>query len=171
MSEPSQALARIIIAIGSNLPDGQGHSPVMICRAAVEALRGLPGCRLMAVSRWYRSPAWPPSDQPDYVNGAVLLAGTLAPIALLRALQAIEALGGRQRSVANAARTLDLDIVDYDGLVSTTPELILPHPRAHERDFVLRPVADLVPGWRHPVSGATVAALLAGLPATAARPL
>jgi len=168
MREGSDISAEMIIAIGSNLPDADGHRPLANCRAAVEALRGLPGCRIVAVSRWYRSAAWPPSDQPDYITGAVLLAGTLAPRALLAALQAIEAQGGRQRSVANAARTLDLDIIDYDGQVCMTADLLLPHPRAHQRGFVLRPIADILPGWRHPVSGETVQAMLAALPDAAA---
>ena len=143
----------------------------MICRDAVAALRALGGCEVLAVSRWYTSPAWPPSDQPDYVNGAVLLATTLPPMALLRALQAIEAAGGRQRSVPNAARTLDLDIIDYDGQMCDTPAVVLPHPRAHERDFVLLPLADVAPGWRHPRLGCSVEALSARLPGVAARPL
>ncbi len=150
----------IIVAIGSNLPDADGHSPNLVCRAAVEALRGLAGLRLVSVSRWYQTKAWPPSDQPDYINGAALLTGTADPAWLLAELHAIEARAGRHRSVANAARPLDLDIIALGGIVRTAPDPILPHPSAHLRDFVLRPIADLLPGWRHPVSGLSVGTLL-----------
>ena len=160
----------IIIAIGGNLTDDSGHSPLAQCRAALVALDGLTQCRLHAVSRWYRSPAWPPSDQPDYINGAALLIGRVAPERLLADLHAIEAQAGRRRSIANAARTLDLDIIDIGGIVRPAPDPILPHPRAHLRRFVLQPIADIMPGWRHPVSGEPLPALLAALPAGALVP-
>ena len=153
----------IIIAIGSNLPDASGHGPRAVCRAAIEALRGLHGLRLLAVSRWYRSPAWPPSDQPDYINGAVLMDGTATPAWLLGELHAIEAHVGRRRGIINAARPLDLDIIDMAGLIRPSPDPVLPHPRAHLRSFVLRPVADILPSWRHPSLGRSATALLATL--------
>lgn len=153
----------IIVAIGSNLSDAVGHGPRLICRAAVEALCGLPGLRLVSVSRWYQSPAWPPSDQPAYINGAVLLTGAADPAWLLGELHAIEARAGRHRSVANAARPLDLDIIDMGGMVRVSPDPILPHPRAHQRKFVLRPIADILPDWRHPVLGESVTDLLAAV--------
>ena len=158
----------IIIAIGSNLADTAGRSPRLICQAAVEALRGLTGLRMVSVSRFYQSPAWPPSDQPDYVNAVVLLDGIADPAWLLGQLHGIEARAGRIRSVANAARPLDLDIIDIGGLVRAAPDPILPHPRAHLRDFVLRPIADILPHWRHPVSGASVTTLLAAIDACTA---
>jgi len=153
----------IIIAVGSNLPDIWGHGPPAICRAATEALRGLQGLRLIAISRWYRSPAWPPSDQPDYINGAVLMDGTATPAWLLAELHKIEAQAGRQRSIVNAARPLDLDIIDMAGLIRPSPDPILPHPRAHLRSFVLRPIADILPTWRHPSLGLSTTELLASL--------
>ena len=159
----------ILIAIGSNLPDLAGHHPRVLCQAAVEALRGLPGLRLLSVSRWYETSAWPPSDQPSYINGVALLTGATDPVWLLGALHAIEARAGRQRSVANAARPLDLDIIDMGGMARPSPNPILPHPRAHLRDFVLRPIADVLPGWRHPVSGALVADLIAAVEADSAK--
>ena len=163
--------AAIIIAIGGNLSDDSGRSPLATCRAATVALGGLAQCRLHAISRWYRSPAWPPSDQPDYINGAALLIGRIAPARLLADLHAIEAHAGRRRGVANAARTLDLDIIAIGGLVRPAPDPVLPHPQAHLRRFVLQPIADIMPDWRHPASGETVRALLAGLPGDALVPL
>ena len=87
-----------------------------------------------------------------------------SPPPLLAALQALEARAGRRRSVANAARTLDLDIIAMGTLVREAPDPILPHPRAHARRFVLLPLADVAPGWVHPVLGMTVEALIAALP-------
>ncbi len=84
---------------------------------------------------------------------------------------AIEAACGRQRGVANAARTLDLDIISMGDLIRDAPDPILPHPRAHLRAFVLAPLADVAPDWVHPVSGETAVALLAALPPQAIRPL
>jgi len=156
----------IFVALGANLPRGDGASPLATCREAAAALALLPGLRLVALSPWYRTapvPPWP--GAPDYVNGIARLAGAVAdPAALLAALLAIEARHGRTRSTPNAPRSLDLDLIDVGGLVRSAPDPILPHPRAHLRRFVLQPLADVAPGWVHPVLGQTVEALLAGLP-------
>jgi 2-amino-4-hydroxy-6-hydroxymethyldihydropteridine diphosphokinase len=90
---------------------------------------------------------------------------------LLARLQAIEATAGRVRSVRNAPRVLDLDIVAMGRLVRAAPDPVLPHPRAHQRAFVLVPLAEVVPGWVHPVLGLTVEALVAGLPDQGVRAL
>jgi 2-amino-4-hydroxy-6-hydroxymethyldihydropteridine diphosphokinase len=153
----------ILVAIGANLAGPGGAGPMVACLAAAEALRGLPGLRLAAVSRWYRSRPVPPSGQPEYINGMARLEGQADPAWLLARLHAIEAAAGRVRGERNAARTLDLDLIDCNGTVRDAPDAILPHPRAHEREFVLRPLADVAPGWVHPRLGRTVEALLAGL--------
>ena len=154
----------ILIAIGANLPGEGGASPVDTCEAAVAEICAIPGLALRVQSPWYRSQAVPVSDQPDYCNGVVRMSGDIEPRALLRALQAIETRFGRMRSVPNAARTLDLDIIDIRGVVCGEPDLVLPHPRAHERAFVLRPLQDVAPGWHHPVLQRNVAMLVADLP-------
>lgn len=154
----------ILIAIGANLPGEDGALPLATCEAAVEEVCSIRGMTLRARSPWYRSKAVPASDQPDYCNGVIRLSGQIEPRALLRALQAIETKFGRLRSVPNAARTLDLDIIDIEGCLCSEPDLVLPHPRAHERAFVLHPLQDVAPGWQHPLLRRNVAVLVADLP-------
>ncbi|MGX9965060.1 2-amino-4-hydroxy-6-hydroxymethyldihydropteridine diphosphokinase [Roseomonas sp. F4] len=167
----------ILIALGANLPGPDGRNAMATCRAAAAALDALPGLRLRALSRWYATAPVPPSPgAPDYVNGMARLAprpGAVPPdpAALLAALQEIETRFGRVRPYLNAPRTLDLDLIDLDGLLRDAPDPILPHPRAHLRAFVLAPLADVAPDWVHPRLGSTVAALLAEADRTGVRVL
>ncbi|HTQ69941.1 MAG TPA: 2-amino-4-hydroxy-6-hydroxymethyldihydropteridine diphosphokinase [Acidocella sp.] len=154
----------ILIAIGANLPGKDGAAPLETCKAAAEAVRAIPGLGFVTLSAWYRTAAIPASSQPDYCNGIIRLEGEVDPLSLLKALQEIEARFGRERSVANAARTLDLDIISLNGIIRAAPDPVLPHPRAHHRAFVLRPLMDVAPAWRHPVLRKTVITLLAELP-------
>lgn len=116
------------------------------------------------ISRLYKSAPVPISDQPWFVNGVARLETKLSPTDLLVRLHSVEALFGRVRRLRNEARILDLDIVDYDGLIQSVGP-ILPHPRASDRLFVLKPIQDLAPTWQHPVSGESIAALVAKSPA------
>ncbi len=167
----------IIIALGANLPGPDGAPALETLRRAAALLDGLPCLRLQALSRWYATAPVPPTPgTPDYVNGVALLAprpGAAAPdpAHLLAALQAIEDRFGRARPYPNAPRTLDLDLIDLDGMVRAAPDPILPHPRMHLRAFVLAPLRDVAPGWRHPVLGEGVHRLLAALPPDGIRPL
>ena len=117
------------------------------------ALLSSVGITVVRRSRWYMSQPVPPSDQPWYVNGVAAVETALAPPALLAALLAVEARFGRRRGAPNAARTLDLDLLDYDGTQCVSERLALPHPRLHERRFVLAPLAEIAPRWRHPRLG------------------
>ncbi len=133
------------------------------------ALDGLPGLRLMALSRWWESAPIPPiPGAPWFVNGVARLAGEMPPEALLAALHAIEARFDRARPYPNAPRTLDLDLLAM-GDLRCEGRLMLPHPRMHLRQFVLRPLLEVAPGWQHPLLG-DAAALLAALPAQDLRP-
>ncbi len=161
----------IFIALGANLPAANSSSPQLSCEQAAISLQNLPSLRFVALSRWYRTAPMPPSGQPSYVNGVAALEGDVDPTELLSQLQAIESAYGRQRGVRNAARTLDLDIVAIDSIVRAAPDPILPHPRMHERAFVLRPLLDVAPEWRHPVFGRTARALLDQLPPQNVRPI
>jgi len=153
----------ILIGIGSNLAHSPAQSPRATAEAALAALPGI-GVRLLARSGWYLSEPQPASDQPWFVNAVASIASDLAPEALLDRLLRLEIAFGRTRSVPNAARTLDLDLLDYDSRQSESPSLILPHPRLHHRLFVLAPLREVAPGWRHPRLGLTVTELTERLP-------
>lgn len=127
------------IGLGANL--GNADATVRQAAAEIAQLRTTSSLRL---SPLYRT-APVDSDGPNYVNGVAKVQTTLAALELLRALQAIEQAHGRKRPYRNAPRTLDLDILLFDDLVVDQPELTVPHPRMHERAFVLKPLSDLAP--------------------------
>ena len=154
----------ILIAVGANLPGPDGQTPLQTCLQAVEAVRAIDGLEVTAVSPWYRTVAIPRSEQPAFCNGIIRMEGDMRPVDLLAALQHVENAFGRQRGLRYASRTLDLDIIDLNGAIRATPVPILPHPRAHLRAFVLRPLLDVAPGWRHPTFRQGVSSLLAHLP-------
>jgi 2-amino-4-hydroxy-6-hydroxymethyldihydropteridine diphosphokinase len=161
-----------LVAIGANLPRAGGEGPLATCRWAVGRLGAIPGLRVAAVSSWWESAPIPPDPQsPTYLNGVARLEGQATPEGLLAALHAIEAEAGRARPFPNAPRVLDLDLIDLGGRVLAGPAPILPHPRAAGRAFVLRPLAEVAPGWVHPVLGRPVEALIAALPAQEIRRL
>ncbi len=153
----------ILIGLGANLPSSE-HGPPQATLAAALAALSARGVEVLRRSPWYESAPVPPSGQPWYVNAVAEVESAVSPQALLAALLAVEAGFGRVRSVRNASRTVDLDLLDYRGLVTgpgKKPEL--PHPRLHERAFVLLPLRDLAPDWRHPACGRSVDALIEAL--------
>lgn len=155
----------LLIAIGSNLPDRSGRSSVESCDRAVYRLAAHSALTLESVSPWYQTAPIPASDQPDFINGVARFSGTLDPLDLLSILHVVEAEAGRFRTVPNAARTLDLDLLAVGDVVLDTPRLTLPHPRLPERAFVLFPLCDVAPSWRHPILRRTAVELRDSLPA------
>ena len=151
----------IVIALGANL-DSQVGPPAKTIRAAWKALSTL-NIQVVSASRLYRTPAWPDPSQPPFVNAVVCVETELSPRALMDVLHNVETAFGRERTAKNAPRTLDLDLIDYHGRVENGPPS-LPHPRMAERAVVLIPMADVVPGWRHPQTGASLADIIAALP-------
>jgi 2-amino-4-hydroxy-6-hydroxymethyldihydropteridine diphosphokinase len=144
------------IGLGANL-----GLPVQSLRRAAAALAALPDTRLLALSRFYRSPAWGRLDQPDFVNAAALLQTRLAPRALLEALLRIEREAGRERDPDSrwGPRVLDLDLLLYAGRAIDLPGLRVPHPHLHQRAFALVPLAEIAPAEPFPGHGTVADAL------------
>ena len=138
------------VAFGANLGDA-----VATVQHALRDVAGLPQTQLVKASSLYRSAPYE-ADGPDFINAVALVQTQLSPLALLHALQALELKSGRERPYINAPRTLDLDVIFYGDVTLTTPELTLPHPRWHERAFVLQPLAEV---WPERVSAAQLAAV------------
>jgi len=148
----------VIVALGCN-----DKGVWTDCREALEAALArfrAEGIDVLARSSWWRSAAWPDPGDPPFLNGVVIVRTDHAPHALMAALGRIEEAFGRRRGAANAPRTLDLDLIAYGRTAGDFDGLILPHPRAAVRRFVMGPLAEIAPDWRHP-AGTTAEALAA----------
>ncbi|WP_455008856.1 2-amino-4-hydroxy-6-hydroxymethyldihydropteridine diphosphokinase [Neisseria sicca] len=131
-----------VIALGSNLAE-----PARQVRAALSALEAHPQIQIEKTSSLYVTAPVGYDNQPDFVNAVCSVRTSLDGVSLLAMLNRIEADFGRERTFRNAPRTLDLDIIDFDGISSNDPHLTLPHPRAHERSFVMKPLAEILPDF------------------------
>jgi len=161
----NHAHQRIFIALGANRAY-RSAGPLENLQSALKALESA-GVTVVAASRPWRSPAWPDPTDPPYVNACAEVATGLSAEDLMTVLHAIERSHGRERSIKNAPRSLDLDLIDYCGAVRRGDRetgLHLPHPRAVDRAFVLLPLQDIAPDWRDPVSGDRLDRLIARLP-------
>jgi 2-amino-4-hydroxy-6-hydroxymethyldihydropteridine diphosphokinase len=141
-------MARAFIALGANL-----NRPERQVAQAIDEIGAAAGLRVVARSSLYRTAPVGYLDQPDFVNAVIAVETDLTPRALLDALLAIERAHGRERQFPNAPRTLDLDILLYDGVQLHEPGLTIPHPRMHERAFVLQPLAEIAPDLVLPAHG------------------
>ncbi len=156
----------IFISLGGNLHSATG-SPLETCLAALFELERA-GVIIRRCSPWYKTAPVPISDQPWFVNGVAEVETHFNPLQLMSLLHEIEEIFQRVRFELNGARTLDMDLLAYHDLVQDAEDgdassLVLPHPRLHDRAFVLLPLRDLAPDWRHPVLGLTVSELARGL--------
>ena len=149
----------MVVALGCSLP-GSYPSREALLEAALDAL-ATEGLAVAARSSWWTSAAWPDPTAPAYLNGVVLVETGVSAEEVLAVLHRIEARFGRVRAEPNAPRTLDLDLIAH-GRTVLEGAVVVPHPRAHQRLFVMGPLAEIAADWRHPVNGRTAADLAAG---------
>ena len=149
----------VVIALGGNLA-GEFESSKALLAAALEGFASA-GLTVLKCSSWWRSTSWPDPTRPDYFNAVAIVETTLAPQEVLRTLHALEARFGRVRGETNAPRTLDLDLIAYGRRMISEGAVILPHPRAADRLFVMGPLAEIAPDWMHPTLGETATVLAA----------
>ena len=156
----------ILLGLGANLPSPRFGPPRQTLEAALDLVQQA-DANVIRRSRWYSSAPEVPAgdgDQGWYTNGVAVLDSSMAPPQILALLMDVENRIGRVRKVPNEARIIDLDLLAYGDRVEDGAGLALPHPRMHGRSFVLLPLAEVAPGWRHPKLGVTVEDLIASLP-------
>ncbi len=154
---------RIFLGIGANLAPGGFETPRSGCEAAIAAL-GDVGVDVVKISPWYETAPVPISDQPWFANAVIEASTELGEIEVLTSIHRVENDFGRTRSARNEARVLDIDLLDYDGICRNDAAITIPHPRLHQRAFVLLPLRDLAPEWVHPELLQGVSDLVAALP-------
>ena len=152
----------IYIGIGSNLNGKNNETPLQNCKKAlIELKKEVDICK---ISSWYKSEPIPVSNQPWFINGVIEISTDKSSLDLLEFILSIEKVFGRVREKKNEARILDLDIIDYKKkILYIKNKLIIPHPRMHERSFVLQPLNELNPKWIHPIKKKVIKELIRNL--------
>jgi len=157
MNENTSRPVKVALALGSNVGDRMAA-----LRTAVAALK--PYVNVTALSPVYETAPAYVTDQPSFLNAALIGETNLAPMVLLRAVKNLESELGRLPTFHYGPRAIDIDILFYGDEIVSVPELVVPHPRLGEREFVLRPLADIAGDWRHPQKGLTISEMLASQP-------
>ena len=141
---------KIIIGIGGNIKSEDGDHPIKVAMKAIRYLKDY-SINITNKSSWYETEPIPKSDQPNFFNCIVLAKTDLNELDVLKSLHEIEYRLGRKRILVNEPRAIDLDLIDYSNKILKNKEIIIPHPRAHQRRFVMEPLAELDKNWIHPV--------------------
>tara|TARA_B100000963_G_C22508784_1_gene617291 strand:+ start:124 stop:639 length:516 start_codon:yes stop_codon:yes gene_type:complete len=150
---------KIIIGIGGNIKSIDGSHPVLVAKKAINLLKNY-SIEVTKQSSWYETEPIPKSNQPNFFNCVVFADTILNELDVLKSLHKIEKEFGRIRKKVNEARVIDLDLIDYSSKILTNNEIIIPHPRAHTRRFVMEPLAELNPKWVHPILKINVCEIL-----------
>ena len=141
---------KIIIGIGGNIKSKDGAHPIKVAMKAIRYLKDY-SINITNMSRWYETEPIPKSDQPNFFNCVVFAKTVLNELDVLKSLHEIEYRLGRRRMSVNEARSIDLDLIDYANKILRNKEIVIPHPRAHKRRFVMEPLAELDKNWFHPI--------------------
>ena len=143
-------VSKLIIGIGGNINSSDGMHPTEVGKNVIKKLETL-SIKVLKASSWYKSDPIPKSEQPKFFNCVIFATTFLNEIGVLKNLHLLETFYGRIRNEINEPRIIDLDLIDFSGIVYKSDKLVLPHPRAHLRRFVMEPLAELDPFWVHPV--------------------
>ena len=141
---------KIIISIGGNIVSEDGTHPIKVAAKAINYFKDY-SIKVTEQSSWYETEPIPKSNQPNFFNCIIFANTILNELDVLKSLHKIEHRLGRKRKIVNEARVIDLDLIDYSNKVLKNKEIIVPHPRAHQRRFVMEPLAELDKNWVHPI--------------------
>ena len=150
---------KIIIGVGGNIKSDEGSHPIHVAMKAINSLENY-SIQVIEQSSWYESEPIPKSNQPNFFNCIVFANTILNELDVLKVLHKIEHTLGRRRKKVNEPRVIDLDLIDYSNKILSNEEIIIPHPRAHKRRFVMEPLAELDPNWVHPILKTDVSKIL-----------
>ena len=153
---------KIIIGIGGNIKSEDGDHPIKVAIKAISYLKDY-SINITDQSSWYETEPIPKSDQPNFFNCIIFAKTDLKELDVLKSLHEIEYRLGRKRILVNEPRAIDLDLIDYSNKILRNKKIVIPHPRAHQRRFVMEPLAELDKNWIHPILKINIKRILNGL--------